>query len=173
MKNKVIRYKNAKRCRKKNPINFRRVGEGRSNLVHQVHEKHRSENGVPQLSVKLSGGEFNCVSLPSIVSRQKALMHVPADVHKAKIITFARGHLPFSRYAWYAETNRVIIDPRWNFARISWQMTRSAKMHDGTFITSNVLTTQRTLIKFWHVNYTLPVHTEMNLYHFSSFKEPF
>lgn len=74
-------------------------GGGISKLVHQVHEKYWSENGVPQLSTKLSGGEFNCVSLPSVVSRQKALMHVPADMHKAKIITFARGHLPFSRYA--------------------------------------------------------------------------
>jgi len=72
-------------------------GEGTSNLVHQVHENW-SEN-VSQLSTKLSGGEFNCVSLPSVISRQKTLMHVPADVHKAKIITFACGHLPFSRYA--------------------------------------------------------------------------
>lgn len=83
-----------------NPVNFRGwMGGGGSNLVHQVYEKHGSENGVPQLSVKLSGSKFNCVSLPSVVSRQKALMHVPADMHKAKIITFARGHSPFSRYA--------------------------------------------------------------------------
>lgn len=130
-----------------NLANFREE-RGASNFMHQLYEKYRSGN-VPQLSVKLSGGEFNCVSLPSIVSRQKALMHVPADVHKAKIITFARGHSPFSRYAWYVETNRVIIDPRRNFARISWQMTRRAKMYDGTFITSAILMTQRTLIKFF------------------------
>lgn len=142
-------------------------GKGASILVHQVYEKHWSANGVPQLSVKLSGGEFNCVSLPSVVSRQKALMHAPVDAHKAKIITFARGHSPFSRYAWYVETNRVITDPRRNFARISWQMTRGAKMHDGTFITSAILTTQRALIKFSRqVSYTFSVHT----FHYNSNK---
>ena len=72
--------------------------------------------------------------------------------------------------------NRVIIDPKRNFARISQQMTCSAKMHDRTFIMSVVLTTQRTsqrtLIKFSrYVNYTFSVHSVINasriIYHFS------
>jgi len=60
-------------------------GEGTSNLVHQVHENW-SEN-VSQLSTKLSGGEFNCVSLPSVISRQKTLMYQPTCTKRRLLLS--------------------------------------------------------------------------------------
>lgn len=158
---KNIRYKCEKKCVKKN------VARLRCQILYECTESIQAK--MVSLNYRWNWAVANSIAFPfPFISRPKSLNARFNRRAQSEDYYFSPQRFAFfSRYGRYVEINRIIIEPRRNFVRISWPndtQCKTARHYRWP------LMIQRTLMKLSrHVDY-IPLSIHTHIFHYNNDK---